>query len=597
MARMIPDHVTKPARTPMSEWEVITGLQSDNSASRAWTVVHSLDIRRHVTKLEGEADLLVLAPGLGVMVVEIKGCDVSRRNGTWTYHYSPPKKSTEGPFKQARSAMHSIRSWLERKERTEGWLEATGLVNWRKWAWHSCVVFTSLEKLDETPGRQSDGPEWTPAEVVTRSDIERHGIAEALARALKARRGELAQIMRDGIAGAAWYSDESSRPTSAQVESLVKALRPDFHYEGEALANIQRLERVISDATEMQADIAFSFLENQRLVLKGAAGTGKTHVAVRLARYFAESGLRVGFLCFNSLLATWLKTQMAATAGERAYVGTFSRLMLDITGESVPQGAGREFWDGLTERGQARLLAHDAVPPFDVLVVDEAQDLLREDMVDVLDLLLADGLKAGRWIFAGDFSGQAIFSSGASEEQLLARLLRKGIAQATFTLDVNCRNALRVTENIQILTTPRIGYRSCLRSDLEGEFKPHFVTRDEAARRNKLKGLLTSLRTRFRPDQIVVLSPLAKRSLAASLSASEPDLHLYELEGPIPERGASGYATVHAFKGLDAPVVILTDVEDFDDALFYTGISRGRHEVHVILDESMKRSYAERIVR
>lgn len=594
---MIPDHMTKPVRTPMSEWEVITGLQGDDSASKTWTVMHSLEIRRHVTKLEGEADLLVLAPGLGVMVVEVKGCDVSRRNGVWTYHYSPPKTSAEGPFEQARSAMYSIRKWLENRGRTGGWLEEAGLENWRKWAWHSCVVFTSIENFGEAPGKQSDGPEWTPAEVVTRSDIERYGIAEGLARALKTRRSELAQMKREGVAGAAWYNDERSRPTDAEIESLVNALRPDFHYEGEALANIQRLEKIISDSTEMQAGIASSFLDNQRLVLKGAAGTGKTYVAVRLARYFAESGLRVGFLCFNSLLAAWLKSEVAGVIGKNGYVGTFSRLMLDITGEGVPPGVGREFWDGLTERAQANLLAQDAEPRFDVLVVDEAQDLLREDMVDVLDLLLKDGLKAGRWIFAGDFSGQAIFSSGANEEQLLARLVRRGVAQATFTLDVNCRNALRVTENIQILTTPQIGYRSCLRSEFEGEFKPHFVNGDDTAKRNKLRELLTNLRRRFQPEQVVVLSPLAKRSTAWSLAASEPGLRLHELEGPAPDSGASGYATIHAFKGLDAPAVILTDISDLDDALFYTGISRGRHEVHVILDEGMKRSYAARIVR
>jgi hypothetical protein len=596
MARLIPDHVTKPARTPMSEWEVITGLQSDRSASKTWTVLHSLEIRRHVTKLEGEADLLVLAPGLGVMVVEVKGCDVSRRNGEWTYHYSPPKTSTEGPFGQARTAMHSIRKWLENKGHSKDWLKESGLENWRKWAWHSCVVFTSLDNFSERPYDQGHGPEWTPAEVVTRSYIGRYGIAEALAHALKTRRAELAQMKRDGVAGAAWYDDERSRPTAKEIEALVNKLRPDFHYEGAALANIQRLERFISDATETQAAIASSLLDNQRLVLKGAAGTGKTYVAIRLARYFAETGLRVGFLCFNNLLGTWLRRELADAVGQTGYVGTLSRLMLDILGECVPRDPAPAFWEKLATRTQKHLLEQDAEPKFDVLIVDEAQDLLREDMVDVLDLLLKDGLKQGRWIFAGDFSGQAIFSSGANEEQLLARLARKGIAQANFTLDVNCRNALRVTENIRILTDPHVGYRSCLHSELEGEFKPHFVTDDVAAKCKKLKGLLSSLRKCFGWDQIVVLSP-ATRSTAATVAALEPDLCLRELKGPSPDAGTSGYATIHAFKGLDAPAVILTDITDLGDALFYTGISRGRQEVHVLLDERMKELYAARIIR
>lgn len=598
MARMIPDNLVKPARTPMSEWEVITGLQRDGDASRTWMVLHSLDIRRHITKLEGEADLLVLAPGLGVMVVEVKGCDVSRRSGVWTYHYSPPKTSREGPFKQARSAMHSIRNWLESRGRAGGWLEENGLTNWKRWTWHSCVVFTSIEHFGESPGVVNNDLEWTSAEVVTRFDINKYGVAEALARAIKARRTELMQMKRDGVVGVSWYDDEKSRPAATEVESLVNVLRADFHYEGEALANVQRLEGIISDATEDQAGMAAKILDNHRLVLKGAAGTGKTFVAIRLAHYLAGSGLRVGFLCFNNLLGIWLKSEIASVVGKDGFVGTFSRLMLDITGEQVPQGAGSEFWRGLAQRAQERLLEQSAEPRFDVLIVDEAQDLLREDMVDVLDLLLKDGLRGGRWIFAGDFSGQAIFSSGADEQQLLARLERKGVAQANFTLDENCRNALRVTENIGILTSPQVAYRSCLNSELEGSFTPHFVGGGETAKQNKLREVMAKLMRSFQAEQVVVLSPRAGiESTAARLARSAPDLPLQELRGAVPEHGRSGYTTIHAFKGLDAPAVIVTDIMDLDDPLFYIGISRGRQEVHVVMDEGMKKVYAKRLVR
>ena len=594
MARMIPEHLTKPQRTPDSEWELIVALQNDKGSSGTWTVLQSLDIRRHITKLEGEADLLVLAPGLGVMVVEVKGCDVSRRAGVWTYEYRPPKTSFEGPFKQSHSAMHSIKEWLRRKG--EIWLRENGLERWEKWAWHSCVAFTSSERIALAPTNTPAGPEWTPAEVVTRSDITSYGAAEALARALKARRTELAQKKLEDSRSAGWFDEEKSRPTPAEMEALLCALRPDFHYEGEALANIERLEQAIRDTTEEQAAIASSLLDNRRLVLKGAAGTGKTYVAVRMARYFADSGLRVGFLCFNNLLGAWLKSELADLSVRDGYVGTFSRLMLDITGEKVPQGAGKEFWEGLPERAQNRLVESDASARFDVLIVDEAQDLLREEMVDVLDLLVEGGLKDGRWIFAGDFSGQAIFSSGASEEQLLARLERKGIAQATYALNVNCRNALRVTENIGFLTTPQVMYRSCLQAAFPGEFNAYFVKDTDSAMQSKLQEVLSNLRKKFDPEQIVVLSPRSN-STAAALAKAEPGIRLHELNGPMPEKGSSGYSTVHAFKGLDAQAVILTDVVDLDDALFYTGISRGRQEVHVLLNEGMKQSYAKRIVR
>lgn len=598
MARMIPDNLTRPARTPLSEWEVCTGLQGDEKASRTWTVLHSLDIRMHAKKLEGEADLLVLAPGLGVMVVEVKGCDVSRRGGEWIYHYSPPKRSPEGPFNQARSAMHSIRNWLERRGKASGWLEENGLSNWKKWAWHSCVVFTSLDHFGETSGVLDNELEWTSAEVVTRSDINRYGVAEALARGLKARRTELMQMKRDGVPGAFWFDDARSRPSASEVDSLVNVLRADFDYEGEALANVERLEKIISDATEEQAGMAASILDNRRLLLRGAAGTGKTFVAIRLARYLAESGLRVGFLCFNKLLGEWLKSELADELGKDGFVGTFSRLMLDITGERVPDAAGSEFWTGLTGRAQEQLVEQRAGEErFDVLIVDEAQDLLREDMIDVLDLLLKGGLKDGRWVFAGDFSGQAIFSSGADEQQLLKRLESRGIAQANFTMDQNCRNALRVTKSIEIIASPQVAYRSCLNSELEGSFTPHFVGGGDVAKQKKLRDCLANLMRRFKPEQIVILSRKSGAgSTAARLARSSPDLLLKEMRGAAPERGSVAYTTIHAFKGLDAPAVIVTDITELDDPLFYIAISRGRQEVHVLMDERMRKSYVGKLV-
>ncbi|WP_460813025.1 DNA/RNA helicase domain-containing protein [Luteimonas pelagia] len=379
------------------------------------------------------------------------------------------------------------------------------------------------------------------------------------------------------------------------MEALVNVLRPDFRCEGEALANVQRLEKIIFDATEKQAATASLVLEIKRLVLKGAAGTGKTYIALRLAKFFAESGLRVGFLCFNSLLGAWLKKEMGAAIGEHGYVGTFSKLMLELTNEQVPPGADSEFWRDLTKRALTQLIEADEGSKFDVLVVDEAQDLLQSDMVDALDLLLEGGLKDGRWVFSGDFSGQAIFAAGATEEKLLARLDRKGIAQATVTLRENCRNALRITENIQILTNPSIGYSSCLGADFPGEFKPHFGADSPEALSRILEKVIVELRRKFKPEEIVVLSRL-NESTASSLATSQPGLNLRELKDAVPEYGFSGYSTVHAFKGLDAPAIILTDVASLGDSLFYTGISRGRQEVHVLLPEGMKQAYAAKIV-
>ena len=209
-------------------------------------------------------------------------------------------------------------------------------------------------------------------------------------------------------------------------------------------------------------------------------------------------------------------------------------------------------------------------------------------------------MKNGRWVFAGDFSGQAIFAAGADEHTLLSRLNKRGIQQATFTLSENCRNAKRVATNISILGGLSPGYSDILHSHLEGLVKPHFVGGTAEAKENKLREVLADLRKRFAPEQIVVLSPLAVGSIASGLAARDVQIGLTPLGTDGPVGGYIGYCTIHAFKGLDAQVVVITDIAGFggqaQDTLFYTGLSRGRQEVHLILDTALKRAYQERVM-
>jgi superfamily I DNA/RNA helicase len=64
----------------------------------------------------------------------------------------------------------------------------------------------------------------------------------------------------------------------------------------------------------------------------------------------------------------------------------------------------------------------------------------------------------------------------------------------------------------------------------------------------------------------------------------------------MPDSGASvRYTSVHAFKGLEAPAIILTDIENVDDeqskALLYVGMSRARVRLHVFMHERLRSRY------
>jgi len=577
MARLIPPEISPGANVPVAERAILDALFRENDISKNWIVLHSLDIRWHINKLKGEIDFLVLAPGVGLLAVEVKGCNVTRVGGMWTYHYEKPKRTSEGPFRQASSAMYSLRDWLANKGATE-------ISRSLK---HSCAVFTEIDFSEKSP-------EWQPWEAIGRSNISAKGIVACLRDSLEAEHRDIAEKKRQRIQGAQWYDSVGSRPSVSDIETLLSRLRPDFSYEGQALANVERLEAAIHDATEEQTEAALGAMGNRRLLVKGAAGTGKTFIAIRLARMWAMEGKRVGLLCFNNLLGGWLSRELEQSNSAGGFAGTFSSLLLKLTSETVQDA---DSWRGLPQRALDEMLERNQSPIFDVLVVDEAQDLLKPEMVDVMDLLLEGGLKEGQWIFTGDFSRQAIFASGAGEDNLLKQLNRHGVQQAEFTLATNCRNAQRVATNVTLLGGLRPGYRDTLHSYLQGEVRPYFVD-GATGKVNKLREILRILRTRFAPEQIVVLSSIAD-STAKRLEQKDPASGLVPINRQGPATGYVGFCTIHAYKGLDAPAVVITDIDrwgsELDEALFYIGISRARQEAHLLFDSKLRAEYQRRV--
>ena len=93
----------------------------------------------------------------------------------------------------------------------------------------------------------------------------------------------------------------------------------------------------------------------------------------------------------------------------------------------------------------------------------------------------------------------------------------------------------------------------------------------------------------FTPEDIIILSPI--RHCAASRLSTKPwDQKLSPLEEAGP--GQIPYHTIQGFKGLERPVVVLTDISDvqIDEAraLLYVGLTRGTQKVVAFAEESVR---------
>jgi hypothetical protein len=272
--------------------------------------------------------------------------------------------------------------------------------------------------------------------------------------------------------------------------------------------------------------------------------------------------------------------------------GTLHGYMLSLARLQPQPDSPSGFWENdlPNEAIDKVLLTQGGEYAFDELIVDEAQDILTNGAyLDFLDLILIGGLSSGRWRLFGDFENQAIRGDGRRriDETLDHRLGNP----PRYSLRVNCRNAPRIAELIHLLGGLVPGYSGIRRADnsIEPEIK---LYKSKSHQVKLLSTAIKALRDEgFASEDVVVLSPRAGSSSAAGeLARIAPDgLSELRLEASSHQ---VGYATIHAFKGLEAPAIIITDIEKVDTplarALLYVGISRALDRLFILASEESR---------
>ena len=154
--------------------------------------------------------------------------------------------------------------------------------------------------------------------------------------------------------------------------------------------------------------------ENERCLIKGSAGTGKTVLAMESARTFAGQGKKVGLFCYNRNLAGWLQENIGNDTSivcdslldymEKELLASFSPAM-----EQMRKNDTAKYYSDVLPAQYAEHLIEQAHEPFDVLIIDEAQDVFETNYLEAIDLMLPGGLQNGNWYFFMDADKQNLY--------------------------------------------------------------------------------------------------------------------------------------------------------------------------------------------
>ncbi len=575
MARMIPPTIGDDA--PPGEHAVFAALQA---APDDWVVFHSLEIAHHVSQVQGEADFVVLAPGHGVLVIEVKSHESieADREGRW--RYGKRDWVTRSPFEQASGAQHSIIEFLESR--------GAGPVGY--------PIFHAAWLTQLSRAKFAAGIGWHEWQLLDAADLASDKAPGAIIRTLNKASAHLAET----ISG---YRRVASQPDAAHTDRITELLTPRFQLELSAKELARRREHEQATFTAEQVKILDVVGTNPRLLVEGPAGSGKTWVAAEAARRAAESGKRTLVVVFNRLI----EARLAELCGEGVEVRRIHSLMAQVVdrhaGKNEAQrklASGRvdADWYDVTLPEQALEAALELGPQYDYLVVDEAQDVALEQYLDVLDALLVGGLAQAPVFITGDFDHQVIYRrhEGATPD---AATDAPPTPRATILRRVPNLMQLRLTSNVR--TTPEVArfvaellgeptlYSEHRRSDDDQvSVERHtFTTMDEQLRllADAVERILSEP---FTVRELVILSPYARERSAAgqALADRAADAGLTSRLGSgIEDPTRIRWGSIHEFKGLEAPAVILTDVDlskGYHRDLLYVGASRATDRLVVL---------------
>ena len=360
-----------------------------------------------------------------------------------------------------------------------------------------------------------------------------------------------------------YFSGQKAGVSQEDFKKIKRIIAPVFDLVPSTSYAKYDLDDAFLRLTNEQTAILDYLDEQKCATIQGAAGTGKTVVATEKARRLVKEGRKPLYLCFNRMLADYLRTTDAMKGVE---VVNISRLISEeakrlkiFIDDSKPE------WEYLYKIDFSDLDYTD-------VIIDEAQDFGEEEIEYFREL--AKNKDGSFFVFFDRY------------QLIIKNELPKWIidSECRLVLSKNCRNTIEIAKTSF----------SVIDFDIKAKFsgisstKPHLVIAKENPL-GKLKSLIdwhTGVENGYKLEEIVVLTLKPQKDSILNGITS-----LFGI--PVSTERKDGsllFTTAKKFKGLEAKCVIVIDIDDkafFEPEtkrVFYVACSRAMHRLSLFID-------------
>lgn len=321
---------------------------------------------------------------------------------------------------------------------------------------------------------------------------------------------------------------------AADVDAIRDIIIPELSAATSLGLAVRANENEIIRLTKQQFDILNAVQTNPRITISGGAGTGKTELACLTARVEKTAGRKPAIVTPQNPLLLELKERMSAFG-------------IPVVSSTLPNGT-------------------------DTLIVDEGQDFATPEGLSSLFAQLPGGMTDGRWRWFMDPNLQYV--ENAPDTACLAALRSHSMSVA---LSRNVRSTREIVSAIRTLLDADVGISEIDGFGIKVAFTPVGAGSTELAAAEA--AIMEALEDGVAPADIAVLGPDGPPVCTALLSLLPGQLRGLSPLGRIQSQAHGVVASIHAFRGLEARIVFLVDLDllpagRLGESLLYIGMSR-----------------------